>query len=628
MSSIEFIKISSFEIGALMLASSCMIYTIFRRGISKPHSTIFLMILSSLMASAICNMACTFIRPFCADYKAAPVFLELFDTLYFVAHTLIAWFLCYYAVFATESFLRLDIKAHAFLMTPIIVAEFFTVTNPFTHWLFYYTDNYVFNRGWAEAFVYFAGIFYLLATMYFFMFRWFASTKKKRRLIVVSFIITIIGITIQLLFEFMDVELLAETITLMGIMLAIEYDDDSIDGLTRVYNRQALIADLNTFFSCGKHFVITVVSVVEDDWHQTYDLDNYMMDLAEHLRSAYKLRRVYRASLDAFVIIGYLGEEKNYIPGLTAYVRKKNTALKTLILTADAPTEIAKLDDALLMIDGEKPNADNGTILKGKDLDFLERSFEINRALEKAIENNGFQVFYQPIYEKDQNGEWVAKGVEALVRLHDEKLGNLLPDDFIPSAERNGYIGALGEFVLRDVLSFIESGELSEAGIDYVTINLSEVQCMKTDFADRICAIAGSYMADPERIRFEMGEEFLNEVNPQVPEIIRKLKNFGFSFVLEGFGAGYGGVDPDFTGPFDVVKIDKSLLWNSDRKKNGKIILENCIRIIHGQGKKIVAIGVETGEQLEYLDKCGVEAVQGFYFSKAVSRDILASQLK
>ncbi len=628
MTLIEYIKLSSFNIGALMLAASCMVYVIIRRNIGRTHNKIYIMAIGSLIMTAAFNMLAIAFEPYLFTMKSAPFFYESFHTLYFVVHNMLSLFVCYYAIFATEMYLTISIPKHVFYITPFIVSEVLIILNPFTHWAFTYDSEYNFVRGWGIGAFYLTGAIALIVAMYYFMFRWHAITMRKRHLLGVSFVVCITGLIVQLYDARIEAELLAEAIAFMGIMLAVEYDDDSIDGMTGIYNRQTLLHELQNFFDIEKPFALTVIRVGEDGWYHSYDTDTYIIDLSDYLRTIHKLHLIYRANANSIVLLSYKGEEKEYIPLISEWVINRGGAMKTVILKAEAPKNILKIEDAILMFEGALPSGTkNGEILEGNGISFLQKSFEVNRALEYAIANNGLEVCYQPIFEKDaSSGKWVMKGAEALVRLHDEKLGDLLPGAFIPAAERNGSIGALGEFVLRDALSFIESGDCGRAGIDYININLSEVQCMKSDFAERICAIAGNYMASPERIRFELEESILNENNTALPDTIGKLKNFGFMFVVENFGTGRGEILTSYFKYFDYIKLDKKMLWNSDRSRSGKIVLENCIKMLHGINKKVIAIGVETKDHVETLDKCGIEAMQGFYYSRPVTRNALAGR--
>ena len=105
--------------------------------------------------------------------------------------------------------------------------------------------------------------------------------------------------------------------------------------------------------------------------------------------------------------------------------------------------------------------------------------------------------------------------------------------------------------------------------------------------------------------------------------VIRDLKKRGFLFSMEDYGSGYANIDSIFTLDFDVVKIDKSILWSAAQSENGRIILSSSIKLVKELGRKILVEGVESVEQINVLEDFEVDYLQGYYFSKPVKRQEL-----
>lgn len=251
--------------------------------------------------------------------------------------------------------------------------------------------------------------------------------------------------------------------------------------------------------------------------------------------------------------------------------------------------------------------------------------------IKDAITNKGFEMYFQPIYniaeEKFTNSE-------ALVRLKDkETIGFISPEEFIPMAEHNGLIMKLSDNIFDDVLSFLSSQNLAELGVKHVEVNLSGVQSVDPDLPNQIKNLLKKYNISPNFINLEVTESMAVTSNHMLKKNMEALKQIGCTFSMDDFGTGYSNLSQIAKIDYELIKIDKSLLWpcfdqkNPDRQ-NAKIILDNMIDMILKLGKQIVVEGVETEEQFNYLKKMGVTYIQGYYFSKPLNQNDYVKFLK
>ena len=294
------------------------------------------------------------------------------------------------------------------------------------------------------------------------------------------------------------------------------------------------------------------------------------------------------------------------------------------------PDAFTTPEDVLLLCDGPLPHRNSKKLLSGKDLDYLLRRAEVENALHRGLSEGGFEVYYQPVYRMQGMSIYSA---EALLRLKDSKIGNIMPDEFIPIAEQNGLIDSLGDFVLEEVCIFLSSGIPTEMGLECISINLSVLQCLQPDFVKRVMAITKKYEVDSKYINFEITESAAASDYDVLSDVLRELRKCGFLFSLDDYGIGYSNVRSIFSLDFDVIKIDKSILWevhmeNEKGPNNGQIILENSVRMLREMQLKILVEGVETAEQLELLEQLEVDYLQGFYFSRPVSKNELLGILR
>ncbi len=244
-----------------------------------------------------------------------------------------------------------------------------------------------------------------------------------------------------------------------------------------------------------------------------------------------------------------------------------------------------------------------------------QRSTIINHILKSAVRNKSFEVYFQPIYSIDDGAFSAA---EALVRLRDPELGFIPPDEFIPIAEQNGLILEVGDIVFRKVCEFLCSPDAEGLGIRYVEVNLSMVQCMQEDLHKHLKDIMDKYRIPYHMIDFEVTETFSTSDNKILMNNMSRLIDSGCSFAVDDYGTGFSNTDYLIEFPFELVKLDKSVVWSATDNDKAMKVLEHTAAMIKSLGLKIVAEGVETFEQVLMLRSMGCDFLQGYYFSKPI----------
>ena len=238
--------------------------------------------------------------------------------------------------------------------------------------------------------------------------------------------------------------------------------------------------------------------------------------------------------------------------------------------------------------------------------------------IKNSIVNRSFEMYYQPIYAPAEHG-FVCS--EALIRMRDEELGFVSPEEFIPLAESNGMIIEIGEIAFRKVCEFMKSGKAQALGVEYIEVNLSALQCVQDQLADRLMAIMEEYGIDPEQINFEITET-AGLANYDV--LLRNMKNLishGVTFSMDDYGTGFSTANYLITLPTDIVKIDKSILWPAMENQEAFVILRHTVEMLSSLNKKIVVEGVENAEMAKLLIDMNCDYLQGYYYSKPVPEE-------
>lgn len=246
------------------------------------------------------------------------------------------------------------------------------------------------------------------------------------------------------------------------------------------------------------------------------------------------------------------------------------------------------------------------------------RILTVESCIKRALENDGFTMYYQPIYS---TAEKKMVSAEALIRLIDPQYGYISPAEFIPISEENGSIVQIGKTVLKKVFEFISDNDIEEMGLDYIEVNLSVIQCMQKNLADNIMELADSKSVDSKKVNLEITETAAAERPFMLMQNMKMLVDNSYTFSLDDFGTGYSNISSMVDMPLDIIKFDKSIIDRAKMSKDGKILLESLAAMVKKMGKRIVAEGVETEEQLRELERIGIDFIQGFYFSRPLPAD-------
>ena len=244
------------------------------------------------------------------------------------------------------------------------------------------------------------------------------------------------------------------------------------------------------------------------------------------------------------------------------------------------------------------------------------RDQHLENLMEKALEREEFKVYYQPKY--DSNSCELA-GAEALVRWYNEEEGMIYPNEFIPLFESNGFITILDKYmfdhVCRDIKNWLEAGY----SVVPVSVNLSQLQLYNSGFIDEYKEIIEKYDIPPEYVQLELTETTLFSKISTMNEIIDNLHSIGFKILMDDFGTGYSSLNMLKNVKVDVLKLDKSFVDDIGETK-GNIVVSSIVSLGQLLNMKIVAEGVETQEQFEFLRDIFCDEIQGYYFSKPIPK--------
>lgn len=249
----------------------------------------------------------------------------------------------------------------------------------------------------------------------------------------------------------------------------------------------------------------------------------------------------------------------------------------------------------------------------GKMKNDLRKTQTIEDDMQKALLNDEFVMFLQPKYSISSNR---IIGAEALARWNHPQKGMIPPVEFIPVFEKNGFILKLDQFIWESALKKIR--DLLDKGIAAVpiSVNISREYIQSFDVVTYISDLVKKYDVPIKLLELEITES----VDAHgVDGVVAKMKETGFTMLMDDFGSGYSSLNMLKTTQFDVLKIDREFLTEFMDSDRGRKIISHTISMSRDIGLDIIAEGVETLDQARFLEKCGCDSAQGFYFSKPIS---------
>jgi diguanylate cyclase (GGDEF)-like protein len=233
--------------------------------------------------------------------------------------------------------------------------------------------------------------------------------------------------------------------------------------------------------------------------------------------------------------------------------------------------------------------------------------------LRRALAGNELLLHYQPLI-RAATGE--VESVEALVRWRHPELGLVPPSQFIPVAEETGLILDVGRWVLRDALTQMRRLRAAGVRVERMAINVSARQLRTPQFVEQVFSDLALARAESNWLELEVTESALIEHIDSVRAMLARLRAGGVRIAIDDFGTGYSSLRYLKDLPFDSVKIDRAFVEGIDGACEGTAIVDAVISMAHALGKQVVAEGVETPAQLDYLTKRGCDLLQGFLLFK------------
>ncbi len=563
------------------------------------------------------------------NYESFPRAITVFfNAAYFVGFYLRGAFFFNF----TASTCRMGVEKNRYLSQvihlPLVVCVILAATSHWTGLIFSITDE-----GYKSGPLY--NVLYVIFGYYLFLsfmtiVLYGRNVKRKRHYysIVSANLILLVGIIAR---KFFPQLLLMDTFCLVAIVviyLAMENPEFYLEVRGSVFNSTAFRDYIDENNGRLTH---KILGVVVKNYHEMRDIyggrqiDEGIVLISNYLTQTFKECSVFYYRKGRFILLG--GPDMDY-KAMSRTIRARfdqpwradelELYLDVGMNYFDPGTRVQSADSLLnfLIISFDKADKEAGReviVVSDDELRINEGENAIKRYLETAVDNDRVEVFLQPLVDA---GDGSLIGAEALCRIRDDEGRIIPPGAFIHIAEANGKINHLGEQVFEKTCKFISENDLRAMGVKWINVNLSPVQFMKADLAERYDFLVKRYDVDPRMIHLEITEEAMIDENFMHRQI-QAMQEKGFEFVLDDYGTGYSNLTRLKKCSFVNVKLDMSLVW--DYYKEPDEILPSMIQAFKHMGFKITSEGIEDEKMAEMMRNIGCDYLQGYYYSKPIT---------
>lgn len=561
----------------------------------------------------------------------------VYHTVYLISHNLSTPLYIMYLISLADTWHKYAKKGwFLFGSFPFVVSLVMLLENIFVKNVFYINENRKYVRGNLFFILYVSAFFYIVVGVY--MLIKYRKLFRRRQFVSLTavFPLMIAAVVGQYLKPNVPMEMFANALALLFILLFVQSAEDYLDANTGYGNLDKYVHDIRNGSVNDKSVHIVMINIVNYD--SVRDVIGYektmglLKVLGDTILSACEKNQMYMEGY-------YLGNgkfrlilEQKYFNKTEFIAQKVNEVLKEDIVIGQMSVNVTAcvcvtkypedISDVESLLDFGKDLSGakyNGAVLYASDI-YQKKRYDLMKnmdtIIEQALTAHEFEVYYQPIYSVKEKR---FKSAEALLRLKSKEYGFVSPEIFIPAAEASGSIHRIGSFVLEEVCSFISSDEFEKLGVDYIEVNLSVVQCMRANLAKEILDIMRRYHVSPAQLNLEITETAASYSQNTLMENIEELTQNGVYFSLDDYGTGYSNMKRIATMPFKLVKLDKS--FTDLDNERFRIVLQNTIQMIKDMQMEIVVEGIETAELVEQFSRLSCEYIQGYYFSRPLPKN-------
>lgn len=626
-------RIVSYNVASIVLTATVLFAFCQNKKIPLYQSRVFLYL---VIANLVSSVASTLLWVFCLpEYSVAVGYKILLEVFYFSSHPLCAALGYLYVMSLIRDRKELKSSQRISVILPLIVLWISVLITPFTNFLFYFDDEGQYQRSSGAILVYVITA-YFFACLIIYLFRYRSHFSISVRIALLS-LVALAGLAtlIQYYLPSYPVENCAIALCLLMLLLTIQNPTTIIDSKTGMFNRGSFVSMMGVHFAARKKF--SILNVVVNDFYMldkslgTVQAKCIVSEIHSYLSSLKHVSKVYSIGDGNFcveIIYDNVSEIERCAEKLSdRFLQPWECQNYSIVLNArvcciNCPHDAMNREELMIIISWfETANVKQRLVLASTvDEKIMSRASDVKAALEGAVEHSCFEITYLPTFSFKTHSIVSAK---ASVRFFDEELGYVYPEEFIPIAEKNGYILKVGKITFESVCRFISENQLEKYGIEYIEVSLSIIQCMQHGLAEEYLEIMNKYGISTDKICFRISEDAASSSLDILNKYMSVLHNKGVCFCLDNYGIGYSNISFIYDLPFSMVKISKNVMKAAAENPKAAITLKSTLALVSELGMKTIVEGVENRHIFDKLFDMPCDYAQGYYFSSHLSENEL-----
>lgn len=555
--------------------------------------------------------------------KESILLCELFTLLYFFTHVFVIPLIYIYILINIKNWFEYSRLFKVVISIPLIIMIASLVINIFTGFLYSYTQDCVYHRNAGMIIMYLGIVFYMgtiLAIMWYYR-KMYPAEKNLTILASLGFIF--ISVVIQLFSEQTRLEPFGISFALLLIFLTIQDPHDELDFETGLYNKQAFEEVMNKVLHSSKDSILIAV-YVKGYIELFKNTENKSLNklITTFLREIDPNIEVFIYSNNLFCI--YINKANSTKADSIIEIienRFKNSwdngdisiKYSVRLCKLNIPSDVNTLTKINSIFNNIVERNDGKTVLTIDDFDIsqLERSLLLNSAINKAIEEDLFELIFSPVYTlKSQKIEHVSISFRFL----DNTIGYVSASEIIPVLERQGVLLEVLNIINFKILDFFMSDSFGQLGLKGISIKVTSIMTIHSGALENLCKLFEKYHADSSMITIELSESLVHRTESALETLMPRLARKGFTFLLCEYGAGYSNISAFYDLPFTGISINGNVVRAAFESKKSRVVLKKTLELARKLDMLTILSGIIDPKYFDMLQYFQCDYALGSYF--------------
>ena len=539
----------SFDIASVIISLFMLIIFSMHKKSPIQQTRFFITLIITNMITAAFNLAYGIT---CLNMQFNVIISETLITGYYVTHLMCAPLMALYILSYGSNWHDLGNRMKTLFTAPFAIGEILIIANPFTGFIFTFSEDGAYTRNIGLYVIYGIAAFYFVCPLY----RLIRYKKKylphERRLLFVMMAFTICAIAFQFLFPDQLVESCAITLSEVMIFLTVQNPNDLTDTPSGAYSNRVFLSVMDMYFTAERNFMI--IQVIVDD---------------------------YVALVSAFGV------------QLSSAISKEIVSF--LDSLEDCPSDAANIDELTNFLGCFARSKNGMRICRARDINVrsIERERAVGKVISDALNSDKTDIVYLPIYSTVEN---CVVAAEALMRIYDSSIGFIEESELKEALEKSDDAPRFIEAMLEKICRFVSEEKLADKGIVAIVVRVLSVQCIQPDFILRMAEIKNKYNVPDKLICCTIDEDIVASAGDSFTENASLFSKHGISFALSEYGTGYTNLSKMCELPFECIILDKSIIKDSVVNRKAYTTLSCTYDLLKDLGMEVMAEGIDDGK--------------------------------